>query len=420
MTHTPSKHYLLDQWYKIELSKKLNLEDEENTLFSYYEERVENKELTKTDKPIRIATVFSGIGAPEEALRQLNIKHEIVFACDIEPKARLAYQMLHGQVPNFYSDIKGMTQRDANGQSISMTYKDKVDLFVGGSPCPSFSALGRKQGFADDRGQLFFDYIQMVKDIKPTIFIFENVLGFINEKVFPISKKEFIDLQSDYDYMVQSDDLSFWDGSENILNSKYYGLPQSRSRFYLVGVLKEKKKENFPKVQPPKVALEKTISEYLDFTDLTPQKSVLTPLRPNGFSKIFLEEELKKVGQYIHCQIKRQQTNYVGNFFFLKTNDLSLSYKIRLCKKKDDYYFYYPVEDQDKVDPLKDSEEVFYAVLYSLSIDDCFRLMGFEQTITDKSLFNRADLYGQAGNSMAVPVLKAIYKHIDLPQYANC
>jgi DNA (cytosine-5)-methyltransferase 1 len=415
-----SKYHLLNQWNKIDIPQNLDIENGGDTLFSYYEEREETKELSKTDKAIRIATVFSGIGAPEEALRQLNIKCEIVFACDIEPKAKISYEKLHGQVKDFYTDIKEMTKRDANGQSISMTYKDKVDLFVGGSPCPSFSTLGRKLGFADDRGQLFFDYIQMVKDIKPTIFIFENVRGFVQEEVFLISKKEFIDLQSDYDYMIQSDDLTYWNGYENILNAKYYGLPQSRSRFYLVGVLKDKKKENFPKTQPPKQKLEKTIWEYLDFTaPLKISASFYIPLRGTKYSRVYFEEHLKTKGQYIQCQIENQQSNSVGNFFFLKTNDLSLADKVKICKKKGEYYFYNPVEDQDSVEPLKDCDEIFYAIFYSLSTDECFRLMGFEQTIIDKKSLSLNDLYGQAGNSMAVDVLKALYKHIDLPQYAN-
>ena len=98
---------------------------------------------------------------------------------------------------------------------------------------------------------------------------------------------------------------------------------------------------------------------------------------------------------------------------------MSLADKVKICKKKGEYYFYNPVEDQDSVEPLKDCDEIFYAIFYSLSIDECFRLMGFEQTIIDKKSLSRDALYGQAGNSMAVDVLKAIYKHIDLPQYAN-
>lgn len=422
-----SKYFTKDAWIKFSKLGSSSLDEEDkDTLFSYYEEREQKNEIEKVvGAKIKIATVFSGIGAPEEALRQLDIDHEIVFACDIDKHAKISYEMLHGKVENFYTDIKAIVKRDEHGIAPSHSYTGKVDLFVGGSPCPSFSYLGKKTGFEDERGQLFFDFIQLVKDIKPTIFIFENVKGFISKNVFSQSKKEFIDLQSDYEYMISDQDLNYWDGSENILNAKYYGLSQSRNRFYLVGVLKNKKKENFPKTPPPKIDLQRTINSYLDphHTDKEvktyPSIYYILSRFFLSFSSIFLEDHLNDPTQYIQCQTKKQQTNLTGSFYFKRTGDLSLAHKIKLCKKNDNYYFYHPITEQDNVLPLEDSE-TFYAVLCNLTADECFKLMGFETLLTDKTPFtNKSILYGQAGNSMAVPVLKAIYNHIGITQYSS-
>jgi DNA (cytosine-5)-methyltransferase 1 len=422
-----SKYFTKDAWIKLPRFGSPPLDTiSKDTLFSYYEERDQKNEIEKVaDAKIRIATVFSGIGAPEEALRQLDIDHEIVFACDIDKHAKISYEMLHGKVENFYTNIKAIVKRDEHGIAPSHSYTGKVDLFVGGSPCPSFSSLGKKEGFEDERGQLFFDYIQLVKDIKPTIFIFENVRGFISKDVFSHSKKEFVDLQSDYEYMISNQDLNYWDGVENILNAKYYGLSQSRSRFYLVGVLKNKKKDNFPKTPPSKIELQRTIGSYLDphhtnkeFKTLKPIYFILSRFI-RSYNSLFLEDHLNDRNQVIQCQTKKQQQNLIGNFYFKRTADLSLAHKIKLCKKNDNYYFYHPITEQDNVLPLEDSETI-YAVLCNLTADECFKLMGFETLLTDKTPFtNKETLYGQAGNSMAVPVLKAIYKHIGITQYSS-
>ena len=59
-------------------------------------------------------------------------------------------------------------------------YKDKVDLFVGGSPCQSFSLVGKQRGLEDTRGTLFYEYARLVKEIRPKVFIYENVRALLS------------------------------------------------------------------------------------------------------------------------------------------------------------------------------------------------------------------------------------------------
>lgn len=136
---------------------------------------------------IRLATVFSGIGAVEQALKRMEVPHETIFACDngermididydqeMENVKKLSsikekreyvdelyknnsrktnfvkqsylanYEIVDG---NFFEDVKLLDGTD---------FKGKVDLFVGGSPCQSFSVIGAKGGFNDTRGTLFY------------------------------------------------------------------------------------------------------------------------------------------------------------------------------------------------------------------------------------------------------------------------
>lgn len=92
--------------------------------------------IPKTKRPIQIATLFSGIGAVEQAFERLKINHDIVFACDNNPFVRQSYLANYKvDTNNYFEDILNL-----NGAP----FKDKIDLLVGGSPCQSFSSVGKK------------------------------------------------------------------------------------------------------------------------------------------------------------------------------------------------------------------------------------------------------------------------------------
>ena len=158
---------------------------------------------------IRLATVFSGIGAVEEAMEKQNVDYKLVFACDngerelkmtkeeIQEKIKkLSFDeskklidelyantgkrnyMEESYIANYNIDKKNFHQdiRFIDGNY----YKNKVDLLVGGSPCQSFSIIGKRGGFNDTRGTLFYEYARLIKECEPKVFIFENVKGILN------------------------------------------------------------------------------------------------------------------------------------------------------------------------------------------------------------------------------------------------
>ena len=103
------------------------------------------------------------------------------------------------------------------------------DLLVGGFPCQSFSIAGKRKGFDDTRGTLFFDLARILRDKRPKYFVFENVKGLLSHD----SGKTFqtiLGVLTDLGYRVE------W----QVLNSKNFGVPQNRERVFIVGHLREK------------------------------------------------------------------------------------------------------------------------------------------------------------------------------------
>tara|TARA_A100001015_G_scaffold318430_1_gene438310 strand:- start:815 stop:1648 length:834 start_codon:yes stop_codon:yes gene_type:complete len=130
------------------------------------------KEFEKPNSTTRVATLFSGIGAIEYGFKRLNLDTEIIFASDIDKFVKESYFANYDiDESRWYDDVK-----EINGKK----YKGQIDILVGGSPCQSFSMVGKRKGLKDTRGTLFYEFARIVKESQPKVFIFENVKGLIN------------------------------------------------------------------------------------------------------------------------------------------------------------------------------------------------------------------------------------------------
>ena len=223
-------------------------------------------------KKLKLATVFSGIGAIEQSLERLNIPYDIVFAADNgevelketeeEIKKVLSKLSTNAEkkeyVDNVYRNNKktNFVQKsyfanyDIDEERFyqdvrfidGTEYQNQVDLFVGGSPCQSFSMVGKRGGFEDTRGTLFYEFARLVDEIKPKVFIYENVKGVLSHdggNTWQIMQNVFTDLG--YTWDVQ------------ILNSRDYGVPQNRERIFVVGFLNGQEGNVFQFPQPMKL-----------------------------------------------------------------------------------------------------------------------------------------------------------------------
>ena len=163
-------------------------------------------------EPIKYFSMFSGIGGFEYGMEQSDYEFECVGYSEIDKYARSIYERHYPNHIN-YGDA---TRIDTN------TLPD-FDLLVGGFPCQAFSIAGKRRGFDDTRGTLFFEIARILKDKRPNYFLLENVKGLLSHdkgRTF----KTMLGVLADLGYYVQ------WE----ILNSKDW-VPQNRERIFIKG-----------------------------------------------------------------------------------------------------------------------------------------------------------------------------------------
>ena len=173
-------------------------------------------------KEVRFIDLFAGIGGIrlglESACSEIGIESSCVFTSEIKPSAISILKQNH---PNekIYGDISKIRAEEI----------PDFDILCAGFPCQAFSSAGRRKGFADTRGTLFFDVGRILKAKRPKGFILENVEGLVNH-----------DKGKTLNIILSSLEALGYYVSYSVLNSKYFGVPQERKRIYIVGTLNEK------------------------------------------------------------------------------------------------------------------------------------------------------------------------------------
>ncbi len=180
-------------------------------------------------KSFKVATMCSGIGSPEQSLKELEVEHENVFACEKDKFARQTY------LANFTT---GVMLEDMTTESWDLP-SQYADLVVAGIPCQSFSLAGKRQGENDPRGLLIYDFIRYVKKRQPKVFIIENVKGLLSDNNgITIGKwKELLGCSCNgQEFMFQHPESCGYNLHMRVLNAKHYGLPQNRERVFIIGI----------------------------------------------------------------------------------------------------------------------------------------------------------------------------------------
>ncbi len=195
---------------------------------------------------MKIATLFSGIGSPEQAAKRVFKNHTIIFACEFDKYARQSYKANYNiDNKHFHKDIYDMD---------GTPYKGNVDILIGGSPCQDFSVAGLRAGIKGNKGILIYEYLRIIKETQPKILIYENVKGMLSDQ-HGRTLKEFIQALSELGYHCHYD----------VLNTKDFGVPQNRERIFVVGFKDVEHYHNFNFA--PKMKLDKTIKDILE-TDI--------------------------------------------------------------------------------------------------------------------------------------------------------
>lgn len=189
----------------------------------------ENPEFTFID-------LFAGIGGFRIAFQNLGGK--CVFSSEWDKYAQQTYEKNFGEVP--FGDITKINEKEIPHH----------DILCAGFPCQAFSIAGKRGGFEDTRGTLFFEVARIIKEKRPKAVFLENVKGLASHDRGKTLKTILNTLREDLEYYVPD---------PQIMNAKDFGIPQNRERIFIVGFRKDLKIENFE--YPSPVNIKKTFKD---------------------------------------------------------------------------------------------------------------------------------------------------------------
>ena len=384
------------------------------------------KAFSQPTAAIRLGTLFSGIGAIEYALKRLGLQTSIQFACDNDNFVKQSYFANYPVTEqHWYDDINNVD---------GTKYQDQIDLLVGGSPCQSFSMVGKRRGLEDTRGTLFYEFARIVKESQPKVFIYENVKGLVNHdkgNTFDTIKATFDELGYKYFYQ--------------ILNAKNYGIPQHRERIFVVGFKNTDICFNFPKAIQLEHTMQDFLEDYIDSKYYLKEKGVKFVTSSKNRIKRYTQIN----GNIALCQKANQQFNWHGDFIFepeiqrsYEFDDFifdvnSVEEKYYLSDKVKNYVLSSGTKsfktrtdtDLDVARPLLQSMHKMHRAgvdnyvthnkgrIRKLTPRECLRLMGFRDDFVQ--VVSDTQMYRQAGNSIVVDVLIALLKQMDITQFSK-
>ncbi|WP_170020536.1 DNA (cytosine-5-)-methyltransferase [Campylobacter sp. RM16190] len=365
-----------------------------------------------------LATLFSGIGAPEFAAREVFDEVETVFAYEIDKYARQSYLANHDAPLAFYEDVCDLDAR---------AYAGQIDILIGGSPCQDFSIAGQRAGEDGERGNLIWQFYRVVSEARPNVFVYENVKGFLSINGGK-SYQRFLDALRGLGYHCHAE----------VLNTKDYGIPQNRERLYIVGFLNADEYHTFS--YAPKQArglnlggmLDREVDEKYFLSD---KMIACLKKKENNFKGSFAPKSLCDVGNCIMTTAGSRRTDnfikVIGKLD-IKGNDIlkcvygidgvaptihtaqggnqepKILQRARGFNKGNEFEFCPTISSSSfEQNNLLKSERI-----RKLTPRECLRLQGFPENF--KIVVSDTQAYKQAGNTMSVNVVKMIFEQIKL------
>lgn len=323
------------------------------------------------NRTISFVDLFSGIGAMrlgfERACSDLRIEPRCDGFSEIDSYAICTYLRHFGGTPSL-GDIQTLASIGAGAE---------CDIILAGFPCPAFSLLGKRRGFDDERGQLFFALTKVIQTVRPKAILLENVKGLVSHDGGRTLEVVLETLRS-LGYVVWHD----------ILNSRDYGVPQNRPRIYIVGFLKGGEDFQFPKPTD----CTKRLRDILETEPVSPQhyvteRSLLTKrlrkarnlAKGNGFGYAMVDPE--GVAGTLVCGGMREDANLIV--------DGRLTVFPLLPRKKS------PISQE---------------CIRQLTPIECERLQGLPDNFTAGQ--SDGHRYKQLGNAVTASVIRAIARNL--------
>lgn len=313
--------------------------------------------------------LFAGIGGFRIAMQDLGGK--CVYTSEWDEQAKKTYEANFGEVP--FGDI--------TKEETKKFIPNGFDVLCAGFPCQAFSIAGRRGGFEDTRGTLFFEVAKIIKEKQPKAIFLENVKGLRNHNKGKTLSTILNVLRNDLDYFVPE---------PQILNAKNFGVPQNRERIFIVGFRKD---------------LGITEFEY-------PKPTKKTPTFEDVKEKNVVSVKYYLSNTYLDTLIKHKERHESkGNGFGYEIIPDDGTANAVVCGgmgRERNLIYDHRLEDFTPVTHIKG--EVNRQGIRKMTPREWARLQGFP----DEFVIPVADAsaYKQFGNSVAVPAIKATAKQI--------
>lgn len=315
--------------------------------------------------------LFAGIGGMRIAFQ--NIGGKCLFSSEIDIHAQKTYEANFGEVP--FGDITKINKNEIPDH----------DVLVGGFPCQSFSIAGKRAGFNDTRGTLFFEVARIIKEKQPKAFFLENVKGLISHKSGKTLEVILNTLRNDLGYIVPN---------PKVMNAKDFGVPQNRERIFIVGFRKDMgiKEEDFSYPKP--------LNKKVCFADIKEKKTVsvkyyLSTQYLSTLEKHKARHESKGNGFGYAIINDNQTTNAIV------TGGMGRERNIVIDKRLTDFN---PV--------TKIKGDVNREGLRRMTPREWARLQGYLDKFIIEGVTSDAQAYKQFGNSVAIPAIQATAKNL--------
>lgn len=314
--------------------------------------------MSSTPNPVRVASMFAGIGGICQAFKDAGA--QIVWANERDKHACLTYRH------NFGGSY--LTEQDIN--AVSLDTVPDFDILTAGFPCQSFSIAGYRKGFADERGNLFFNILDVLKTKRPQAFLLENVKNLVNHD----NGNTFNRIQSELEslgYTTQS----------SILNAMEHGnLPQTRERIFIVGFKDHQRAQAF--TFPQTIPLQTTIADLIDFSQKQDNRYYYAPTHPY-YDTLDCALTNPTIYQWRRTYVRENKSNACPTL----TANMGTG--------------------GNNVPIIRDAHGI-----RKLTPQETLRFQGFPTSFTFPDSVCESQRYKQVGNSVPVPVVHRIATHI--------
>lgn len=310
---------------------------------------------------LKFIDLFAGIGGFRIALEKNG--GTCVFSSEIDKFARETYYCNFGDEP--FGDIF-----DIKSEQIP-----NHDILCAGFPCQPFSIAGKRLGFEDARGTLFFEVARIIRDKRPKGFILENVAGIVNHDNGK-TLDTILGILNELDYTVE------W----KLMNAKDYGIPQNRNRWYCVGLDNNISNLNIENIFPQKEKLKYTLKDVVE-----------NEIIENHFVS---DVAIKNMNAHINSFLKKNS---------IETEEPIIANNIRPSKVSFSCSGISPCLTA-KMGTGGNNIPVIYKFNRKFTTTECLKLMGFPDDYKIKENYSQS--YKQLGNSVVVPIIESIAKNI--------